>query len=184
MGLFVDCCGTITSYYYGGDIAEASVVAPDIQNIVIRESREDGKDGRIISKGTMYVNEERGYAVINDFELNRKYRSHELEPGEYNVDDNNKEEQEREQIFRAYQRGLKAFIEEYDKQHQDNPLKQVNIGWTYNRLKRQVRRFKQETDNLLKVPEEYSFKDAEHTQFVLYERQEEMTQEKEEGGER
>ena len=62
MGLFCSCCGTITSSYYGKDIAKSSVIAPDVQNLVVRNSK-----GDIISKGTMYINKSRGYAVINDF---------------------------------------------------------------------------------------------------------------------
>ena len=45
-------------------------------------------------------------------------------------------------IFKAFQRGLRAFIEEYDRQNPKNPLTQINIGMGYNRLKRQVERFK------------------------------------------
>ena len=76
MGLFCSCCGTITSQFYGKDIARSSVIAPDVQNLVVRNSK-----GDIISKGTMYVNKARGYAVINDFELNGKYRHHESSSG-------------------------------------------------------------------------------------------------------
>ena len=78
MGLFCSCCGTITSWAYGKDIARSSVIAPDVQNLVVRNSK-----GDIISKGTMYVNKEKGYAVINDFELNEKYRHHESSSGRY-----------------------------------------------------------------------------------------------------
>ena len=55
MGLFCSCCGTITSQFYGKDIARSSVIAPDVQNLVVRNSK-----GDIISKGTMYVNKARG----------------------------------------------------------------------------------------------------------------------------
>lgn len=132
MGLFCSCCGTITSKSYGKDIARSSVIAPDVQNLVVRNSK-----GDIISKGTMYVNKDRGYAVINDFELNQKYRNHESSSGRYNVEETSPEEQDRELIFKAFQRGLKAFIEEYDRQNPEKPLTQVNIGMGYNRLKKQ-----------------------------------------------
>lgn len=174
MGLFCSCCGTITSGFYGKDIAKSSVIAPDVQNIVIRDSK-----GDIISKGTMYVNKDKGYGVINDFELNEKYRNHErCEAGEYNVEETDKEEQERELIFKAFQRGLKVFAEEYDKQNPDKPLQQINIGMGYNRLKRQVKRFKEETSDLT-VPDEYCFEDAEEGQYILYQR---LEQEIENGG--
>ena len=140
-------------------------IAPDVQNLVVRNSK-----GDIISKGTMYVNKDRGYAVINDFELNEKYRNHESSSGRYNVEETSPEEQDRELIFKAFQRGLKAFIEEYDRQNPEKPLTQVNIGMGYNRLKKQVERFKKATSNLT-VPSEYNFQDAmANAQYILYQR--------------
>ena len=144
----------------------SSVIAPDVQNLVVRNSK-----GDIISKGTMYVNKARGYAVINDFELNEKYRHHESSSGRYSVEETSPEEQDREMIFKAFQRGLRAFIEEYDRQNPKNPLTQINIGMGYNRLKRQVERFKKATSNLT-VPSEYSFQDAmTNEQHILYQRE-------------
>lgn len=167
MGLFCSCCGTITSSFYGKDIAKASVEAPDVQNLVVRNSK-----GEIVSKGTMYVNQEKGYGVINDFELNQRYRHHESDAGRYHVEIDDLEEQERDLIFKAFQRGLKAFAEEYDQQHGKNPLKQINVGMGYNRLKRQVEQFKKATSNL-SVPAEYKFQDAmTNDQYILYERKE------------
>lgn len=165
LGLFCSCCGNITSQLYGKDIAKATILAPDVQNLVVRNSK-----GEIISKGTMYLNKERGYAVINDFELNEKYRNHEADAGIYKVEETSKEEQDREMIFKAFQRGLKAFIEEYDAQNSNKPLKQINVGMGYNRLKKQVERFKKETSNLT-IPSEYNFKDAME-QYILYKRDE------------
>lgn len=165
MGLFCSCCGTITSQLYGKDIAMASVIASDVQNLVVRNSK-----GDIISKGTMYVNKAKGYAVINDFELNEKYRHHENSPGKYSVEETSSEEQDRELIFKAFQRGLGVFIKEYDRQNPKNPLTQINIGMGYNRLKKQVERFKKATANLT-VPLKYSFQDAmTNDQYILYER--------------
>lgn len=167
MGLFCSCCGTITSSYYGKNIAKASVEALDVQNLVIRNSK-----GEIISKGTMYLNRSNGYAVINDFELNERYRNNEDRSanGRYCVEETSKEEQERQMIFGAFKRGLQAFIEKYDKLNPDKPIEQVNIGMGYNRLKRQVEEFKKATLNLT-VPSEYEFQDAmKHEQYILYER--------------
>lgn len=163
MGLFCSCCGTITSSYYGKDIAKSSVIAPDVQNLVVRNSK-----GDIISKGTMYINKSRGYAVINDFELNEKYRHHEGTAGRYSVKKTSQEEQDREMIFKAFQRGIRAFIDEYDRQNPKNPLTQINIGMGYNRLKEQVERFKKATSNLT-VPSSYNFQDAKE-QYILYQR--------------
>jgi len=167
IGLLCNCCGTITSEFYGRNIARASIIESDVQNLVVRNS-----NGDIISKGTMYINKVKGYAVINDFELNREYKKHELEKqtGRYNVEETSQDEQERELIFKAFQRGLRDFIEEYNNQNPNNPINQVNIGMGYNRLKKQVERFKKATSNLT-VPNIYGFQDAmEYEQHILYKR--------------
>ena len=182
IGIYCSCCASINNSGYGADIAEATITTPDVQNLVIRNSK-----GNIIAKGAMYVNRKYGYAVINDFELNRKYKHHErsseieYEPddntGRYDVPEDSKEEEERELIFKAFQRGIQAFIEEYDSQNPDNPIKQVNVGKGYNRLKRQVDRFERALEKL-DVPPDYKFWDAtESSQYVLYKREEEKTRE-------
>ena len=188
LGLYASCCGTITSIHYGRFIAESSIIQKDVQNLVVRDVK-----GEIIAKGTIYVNEKQGYGVFNDFELNKKYREHEHFSGIYDGD--NKEEseltesekaqrKERDLIFSAFQRGIKAFTEEYDKQHPDKPLQQINVGMGYNRLKRNVEKFEEATE-LLSVPIEYDFQDAGKKQHILYKRdngkeQDNITQEKEE----
>ena len=182
IGIYCSCCASINNSGYGADIAEATITSPDVQNLVIRNSK-----GNIIAKGAMYVNKKYGYGVINDFELNRKYKHHErsseikYEPddntGRYDVPEDSKEEEERELIFKAFQRGIQAFIEEYDSQNPDNPIKQVNVGKGYNRLKRQVDRFERAIEKL-DVPSDYRFWDAtENPQYVLYKREEEKTRE-------
>ena len=168
IGVFTSCCATIASQQYGKSIATASIIAKDVQNIVVRDSK-----GEIISKGTVYINKEKGYAVINDFELNNVYKIHEdeLVHGMYDVEEGDKDEVKREMIFKAFKRGIKAFIEEYDRQNPENPLKQINIGMDHNRLKRQMERYEKETKNL-SVPVEYEFLDAQKEQRIFYKREE------------
>ena len=182
IGIYCSCCASINNLGYGADIAEATIISPDVQNLVVKNSK-----GNIIAKGAMYVNRKYGYAVINDFELNRKYKHHErssemkYEPddntGRYDVPEDSKEEEERELIFKAFQRGIQAFIEEYDSQNPDNPIKQINVGKGYNRLKRQIDRFEMALEKL-DVPSDYRFWDAtENSQYVLYKREEDKTRE-------
>ena len=179
IGLYVSCCANITNTFYGKDIAINSIIKKDVQNLVVKDAK-----GEIISKGTIYVDEEHGYGVFNDFELNEKYREHEDRSdgdcGEYDGDykdeselteSQKKQRKERDLIFNAFQRGIEAFIEEYNKQHPGNPIKQINVGMGYNKLKRNVKQFEEATE-LLTVPVEYSFKDVAHQQFILYKREE------------
>ena len=170
IGLYAGCCATITSQFYGKNIVGATIKAKDVQNLVVRD-----RNGEIIAKGAVYVSDKLGYAVLNDFEMNQKYRDNEKinesieDRGRYDVKLDSIAEQERDMIFAAFQRGIKAFVDEYDLQHPDNPIKQVNIGMRFNRLKRQVEQFEKATE-LLKVPAEYSFNDALEAQHVLYRR--------------
>ena len=167
IGFFCNCCATINSTYYGKEIVKASVLSPNVQNIVVRNAK-----GEIIAKGTMYIDKKLGYGVINEFEINERYKKHEIySTGTYNVEEDSKEEQERDMIFNAFQRGIMAFVEEYDKQNPVHPLKQINVGMGYNKLKRQVQRFKKETQNIT-VPSRYNFNDTKKEQYILYERAE------------
>lgn len=176
MGLLCSCCASIKSNDYGEYIAMSSMLAPNVQNLVIRDLKDE-----IVAKGTMYVNKEKGYAVINEYEINEKYKKYQKEyvMGEYEDDYINgelpkemeEEKKSRNEIFKALERGLKAFIEEYDKQNPDKPLKQVNIGTQYNKLRKQVENYKKASSNL-KVPVEYGFEDAKLEQYILYKRKE------------
>lgn len=176
-GLSASCCATLMSVYYGKQLSIDGIEKFDVQNLIVNDSK-----GKMIGKGIMYVNKADGYIVINDFEINEKYKKHENKrvnnfgTGYYNVKPDSPEEKDRDLIFNAFMRGIKAFVQEYDKQNPDNPIKQVNVGWGFNRLKRQCKMFKKETKNL-KVPYEYGFRDAEKDQRILYKREEEKNEE-------
>lgn len=168
---------------YGIRIDKSSVIAPDVQNLVVRNS-----EGDIIASGTMYVNKENGYAVINAFDLHRRYRKHEYSPGLYRKAARG-EVQERNEIFNAFKRGLNAFIEEYDRQNPENPLTQINIGLGHNRLRGQLKKYKlaypNYDSNFLTVPWQYHFLDAGvfNKQRIFYKREKKNTNtNKREGG--
>lgn len=167
IGALSSCCASVEGVGYGKDIAVNSVLSPDVQNLVIRD-----RNGEIVAKGAMYVNEKDCYAVINEFEINRRFKKHEISSGYYSDAEGSWEAQERQQIFDSFMRGIAAFIEEYDKLHPNKPLKKVNVGMGYNRLKLQCEKLKAEK-NILKVPSKYSFMDAQDEQRVIYDRKSE-----------
>ena len=164
MGLYTSCCGTITGCLYGADIAKASIIKDDVQNLVIRNY-----NGDIIAKGTIYLNKKQGFAVINDFELNDIYKNNEHGIGFYNVKKGSTEEQDRELIFKAFMRGINAFVTKYDEQNPDKTIRYVAVGLGHNRLQAQCEKFKDAT-NVFSVPEDYQFCDAQDAQKILYDR--------------
>lgn len=164
IGLFCSCCCTITNCLYGSNIAEASVISKDVQNLVVRNTK-----GDIIAKGTFYLNREMGYGVINDFEIHRDYRKHETTVGRYKTEMDSEKEKERDLIFEAFKRGIQAFVEKYDQKNPSNPIKQINVGMGRNKLKKQIETLKNSPEKL-DIPAIYKFKDADQGQLILYER--------------
>ena len=179
LGLYCSCCATITSEDYGKKIAENSIVVENIQNMVVRNIRNE-----IIGMSTICVNIN-GFVLLNSFDMDEKYRKHEKikknsdntfsgtpeDEGRYDVPHEHKDEHEREEIFRAFQRGINAFVQEYDKQYPQNPVKQVRVGWKHNRLKRQVEQFERVLGYERWIfADGYDFQDAERVQFILYDR--------------
>lgn len=164
MGLYTSCCGTITSVFYGSEIAKATITQSDVQNMVVKNYM-----GEIVAKGTLYVNAKNGYAVFNDFELNEKYKKHETTDGFYNVPETSPERKERDMIFEAFKRGVLAFVAKYDELHPDKPINYVTVGVGHNRLNEQLEHYEEST-KLLDVPADYEFEDAGMVQKVLYDR--------------
>ena len=105
IGFLTDCCATL--YGAGAGAQRAMILHPDMQPLVIRNIK-----GEIVCFGIIYVNRKEGYAVVNDFELNKKY-----------VDDEIKEE-----IYTKAMQGVKAFVTQYNKENVNNPIKVVTCG--------------------------------------------------------
>ena len=165
IGLYCSCCANINSEFYGGKIAKATIESPDIQNIVVRNA-----NGDIIAKGALYMNRRFGYGVINDFEINSRYKAHEDVYGDYNVAPGSRDEHERDMIFQAFMRGINAFIKEYDKQHPEMPVNKIHVGLGANKLRKQCLRYAHPPRKLV-VPAYYDFIDAMQEQVVLYDRE-------------
>ena len=144
IGTYCDCCAIIGGPVYGSEIVEATVLSPDVQNLVVKDG-----NNNIIAKAALYVNREFGYVVLNDFELNGKYKKNQINNrGEYRDLSFTKAYKDRDKIFDAFMRGIKDFVKQYDLENPDKPIQKVNVGNGYNRLKLQCQRFKVETNNL------------------------------------
>ena len=108
MGKYCDCCSHLEGA--GKYIVYASVIRPDMRNIVIRD-----KEGNIVAKSTMYVNVQKGYALCNNFEISRRGAR-----GNKNA------------IVNAFLRGINDYAIYYNKVFSDNPIKQINVGRGFN----------------------------------------------------
>jgi len=154
LGLYCDCCASIISEFYGKEIMKDSMLREDVQNMIIKNNA-----GEIIAKATIYVNKEEGYAVFNDIEMNRSYGDEIDEKDETN-------NEQRVKIYKAFKRGVKAFVEKYNEINKDKPITQVNIGWGFNRLKQIIKRFEEKSEIKLKATN--NFRDSEDEQWVIY----------------
>lgn len=110
MGCMTSCCATL--YGAGAGAMRAMIIHPDMQPLVIRDF-----DNNIISFGIIYVNRKEGYAVVNDFEVNQKYIGR---------------DDKRKAIYDKAMEGVKAFVEEYNLENPQNPIKIVTCGISPN----------------------------------------------------
>lgn len=164
IGLYCDCCAQIGSNGYGSEIAKSTILANDVQNLVVKNYK-----GDIVAKAAMYVNQKYGYIVLNEFEIDKTYKKNETSQSGIYTDDDGIAGKSRDAIFNAFLRGINDFVKEYDAEHPKRPIKKVHVGMGYNRLKKQCEMYKSAKKNL-QIPEEYGFDDAKQEQKVLYEK--------------
>ena len=111
LGKYCSCCAHVNGA--GQGIMRASMILDNCQNLVIRNSV-----GEIISKSTLYVNKEQGYAVFNNVETSLNY----------------KDKKSLKKIYEAFLRGSKAFLEAYNENNPENPITNITIGTNRNTI--------------------------------------------------
>lgn len=111
LGKYCNCCAHISGC--GDGIMKASMVSPDHQNLVIRNSF-----NKIIAKSTIYVNREKCYAVFNNVEVNKDYIATDYLEG----------------IYEAFMAGAKAFYDRYNHSFPDDKIEIMTIGALKNDL--------------------------------------------------
>ena len=110
MGFLTDSCATL--YGAGAGAQRAMIIHPDMQPLVIRDIR-----GNIVCFGIVYVNRKEGYAVVNNFEVNKKYMGNDAV---------------RKEIYTKALQGIDAFVKQYNKENEENPITIVTCGKTPN----------------------------------------------------
>ena len=112
LGKYCSCCAHVNGA--GSGIMRASIILDNCQNLVIRNGL-----GEIISKVTLYVNKEEGYAVFNTVETSLSHRS----------------DEEVKNIYDAFLRGSKAFLETYNRNNPQSPITTITIGTNRNTVR-------------------------------------------------
>ena len=125
LGKYCSCCAHVNGM--GQGIMRASMILDNCQNLVIRNSV-----GEIISKSTLYVNKEQGYAVFNNVETSLNYEN----------------KKSLKKIYEAFLRGSKAFLEAYNENNPENPITNITIGTNRNT----ILKFLTKKNNHPKVP--------------------------------
>ena len=151
LGKLCSCCAHLQGAGYG--IMRASITHPNIQTLVIRD-----KYDRIIAKSTLYINPKKGYGVFNNVEVSLDVY-----------------EQDKQKIYQKYMLGTKAFVDEYNKQHPDTPIKKINVGMHLNDLTNLIEKHNVKSEDLLPAvnyskycPQEYGHGgDSDESQFTI-----------------
>lgn len=118
LGNLCSCCAHLDGAGYG--IMRASIIHPNVQNLVIRN-----KDGEIIAKSTLFINPNEGYGVFNNVEVNTQI---------------NFTNADKQKIYDKYIQGISRFAEEYNKEHPTTKLKQINVGMNLNDLTKELQK--------------------------------------------
>ena len=126
LGKLCSCCAHLDGV--GNGIMRASMVHPNVQNLVIRN-----KKGEIIAKSTLYVSAKNGYGVFNNVEVNDYVKEEDLNA-----------------IYEKYILGVREFVKRYNMIHKDIPIKKINVGMNLNDLEEQIKLNHREETDLLK----------------------------------
>ena len=70
IGFMTSCCARL--YGAGAGAMRAAIIHKDMQPLVVRNDKDE-----IVAYSIMYINREKGYAVLNDIEVNKKYEGQE-----------------------------------------------------------------------------------------------------------
>ena len=151
LGKLCSCCAHLHGAGYG--IMRASITHPNIQTLVIRDEND-----KIVAKSTLYINPKKGYGVFNNVEVSIDVY-----------------EEDKQKIYQKYLLGTKAFVDEYNRQHPDSPIRKINVGMHLNDLTNQIEKHNKRAEDLLHAvnyskycPQEYGHDgDSDESQFTI-----------------
>ena len=158
LGKLCSCCAHINGA--GNGIMKASIIHPDVQNIVIRNST-----GKIVAKSTIYVNREQGYAVCNNVEVHYDYSKK-----SYDTED-------KELIYQKFKQAVTVFAEKYNATYPDKPLRIITVGMNDNQIEEEIIEHEKKSEECFVALDysRYAFYDSNYAgdsseeQYVIWE---------------
>ena len=123
LGKYCCCCAHLEGAGVG--IMKASILHPDCQNLIIKDSK-----GEIVAKSTLYINKEQGYGVFNNVEVNTNVSAQDLEL-----------------IYNKYKKAINDFVTRYNEIY-DKKITRINVGMHLNDLEKLIRQNDEEGDVL------------------------------------
>ncbi len=130
LGKLCNCCSHIEGV--GDGIAVASMLHPSVQNIVIKN-----RDGEIVAKSTMFVNQKQGYAVCNTIKVSSAIRY-----------------DESEDVYLKLKEAISDFATQYNKEFTPK-LKVINVGMGFNDVSSFIKKYDKKSKEIL-YPLNYS----------------------------
>lgn len=135
IGSFTSCCADL--FGTGSGAQRAMILHPDIQPIVVRDETEYlaaqtdiERDRSIKTFGIIYVNRGQGYAVVNDWEMNKELADNFTSKDTDEVKDF--KAKNRKANYEAAMKGIDAFCRQYNLENPDKPITRVHSGFSPN----------------------------------------------------
>ena len=121
LGKLCSCCAHIEGN--GQGIMRASIIHPNIQNLVIRNN-----NGEIIAKSTLFINPDDGYGVFNNVEIYE-----------------NTPKSQHPAIYEKYILGVHNFAKQYNLENPEKTLKILTVGMHLNDLSEEIQKHHDES---------------------------------------
>ncbi|MBQ8424632.1 MAG: leucine-rich repeat domain-containing protein [Clostridia bacterium] len=163
LGKLCSCCAHLEGAGYG--IMHASIVHPNVQNLVVRDDED-----KIIAKSTLFINPNEQYGLLNNFEVRNGFTYEE------NIE-----------TYKTFMQGIADFAKQYNIEHPDKPLKQINVGGGNNDLLGHLLKYNEKAEELFESLDYGNYGNGPHnyrgdsyfSQFIVW-KNDELEKNKEE----
>ena len=126
LGKLCNCCAHLEGQGFG--IMRASIIHPNIQNVVIKN-----KTGEIVAKSTLFINPEQGYGVFNTISVSNRVSENKLE-----------------MVYNKFRMAVIDFVHVYNAEHKNQQLKILTVGMNLNGLENLIKSNNKKSEVLYK----------------------------------